>query len=274
MLLVLIIAISITQVAECSFLHRKVVPHSLGDRMQLATSNTFVKHEVAISSTKSNSSLSTYPVFEHIAASNSWGSQETISGPGSDMAATETVRATLGRWIQEHNVKLFLDVPCGDANWQGSIPGLESIQYQGYDISHTAVENAQRKNQQRAFMRFEQFDLTGGVPSGKPDLFLLRDVIQHVPLDLGRAMLLNVKRTGVRWLAVTSWRGGTNFNIAPGNFYANDVHQPPFNLPAPVDECRNYDKLNCWDAEACTEDKMSKDRLELIDLNQWNPSGL
>jgi hypothetical protein len=204
--------------------------------------------------------------FEAIATQNSWGSGESISGTGSELEATTTVRQCLGAWIQKYNIKRFADIPCGDANWQGHIPGMESVEYHGFDIAPTAVKTARAKNSQRTNMKFELHDLTSGPPPVKPDLIMVRDVIQHVPFESGVAMLKNAKASGARFLAVSSWQGGGNSAVTPGGMYYADVNKAPFNLPAPIESCENY-----YGHVQEKADPTHSDHLELIDLNQWIP---
>jgi hypothetical protein len=205
-------------------------------------------------------------VFDGIAKSDSWGSQESISGPGSELDVTAPVRECLGRWIAKYNIKVFVDAPCGDANWQGSIPGIDHVKYKGYDIADLPVQHARSKNSQHVGMSFDQLDLTKHSPTEKPDLMMVRDVIQHVPLSMGRQMLLNAKAAGAKYIAVTTFTDGKNSDIAAGSFYQNDIHAHPFSLPSPLESCQNYAQTGPqthW---------LPSDRLELIDLSTWSPA--
>jgi hypothetical protein len=79
-------------------------------------------------------------IFDEIARSNFWGgANETISGRGSTTYSTLALRNCLGDWIIKYNIKTIVDVPCGDANWQYAIPGIEKVTYTGYDVSQHAI---------------------------------------------------------------------------------------------------------------------------------------
>eukprot|EP00747_Dinoflagellata_sp_TGD_P138882 gnl/TRDRNA2_/TRDRNA2_175841_c2_seq2.p1 gnl/TRDRNA2_/TRDRNA2_175841_c2~~gnl/TRDRNA2_/TRDRNA2_175841_c2_seq2.p1 ORF type:complete len:251 (-),score=30.14 gnl/TRDRNA2_/TRDRNA2_175841_c2_seq2:39-791(-) len=214
-----------------------------------------------------------HDVFEDIASHSSaraeakWSSNETISGKASTMDATKNVRKCLGKWIKQYNIKSFLDIPCGDANWQREIPGIHDIVYKGYDIAETAVKIARQKNSMYPNMTFGVLNLLTTVPSGKPDLFLMRDVLMHLPLDMGRTMLVNAKRSQARYLAVTTFNGAAkNVNISFGAhrniFYHNNVHKAPFRMPKGIEEC-----TNSWGDSKHSQTSS----LELIDLSQWAP---
>lgn len=200
--------------------------------------------------------------FNYTADSNSWGSSESVSGAGSELAVTAPVRECLGQWIRKYSIRVFVDCPCGDANWQGHIPGIEKIQYHGYDIADLPLERARTKHAHTA-MTFENLDLTSAVPSLRGDLIMVRDVIQHLPLDKGRKMLENAKASGAKYIAVTSFTDGVNHGTTAAGFYKNNVHQSPFGMPPPLETCQNYAQTGVDVAWHPT------DLLELIDLTAW-----
>lgn len=199
--------------------------------------------------------------FNDIADHNAWGSAESLSGVGSSLNMTARVRDCLGQWIDRYKIKTFMDIPCGDGNWQGHIPGLENIRYYGYDIADKPIEHARTKNARKPWMSFDHLDLTENLPPGKPDIIMVRDVIQHLPLAKGQRMLLNAKNSGASYLAVTSFTDGKNIEIPAGSFFLNNVHNAPFNLPEKIEACQNNADPKWY----------PDDFLELIDLSAWNP---
>ncbi|HEV8722667.1 MAG TPA: hypothetical protein VGW77_18770 [Candidatus Binatia bacterium] len=56
-----------------------------------------------------------------------------MSGPGSSLFQTATVRAALPGVIQQFGVKSMLDIPCGDFNWMKEVT-LDVDRYIGGDI--------------------------------------------------------------------------------------------------------------------------------------------
>jgi len=203
------------------------------------------------------------PVFDSIATSNKWHSSETVSGAGSELDETAFVRECLGQWLRKYNVKSFVDAPCGDANWQGAIPGLDDIHYKGYDIADEPLKAAREKNANHARMSFQFMDLTSEVPE-KADIIMARDVVMHLPLKKGMQLLLNAKKSGARFLAVTTFSDSWNFDITPGDFFKNNVHASPFSLPTALESCQNY-------VGHSTDPSIATARLELIDLSTWTP---
>ena len=65
-----------------------------------------------------------------------------------------------------------------------------------------------------------------------------RDSLQHVPLHATWQFLNNVRNSGARYLLVGSYLKyvDPNRDIAPGEYYAINLKEPPFNLrPAPLE---------------------------------------
>lgn len=60
-------------------------------------------------------------VFTMIYRRGVWRDSESRSGSGSNMRATEAIRAELPRMLEALQIKSLLDVPCGDFNWMKEI---------------------------------------------------------------------------------------------------------------------------------------------------------
>ncbi len=58
--------------------------------------------------------------------------QDSLSGEGSEVAATATVAAQLPSLVADLNCRKFLDVGCGDWNWMGNV--ILPCEYIGIDI--------------------------------------------------------------------------------------------------------------------------------------------
>jgi len=196
-------------------------------------------------------------VINKIADTNFWASKESISGTGSTMKGTIGVRQCLARWIAKYNIRTFVDVPCGDGNWVGSIPGLDNILYQGFDIAEKSVMTARSKNTAHPNMSFNVFDISSNVPP-KADMIMSRDVIQHWPLSFALKVLQNEKASGSKYLAVTTFPGRTNKEVPLGGFYQNNMRVHPFNFPLELESCQNR------------ADRSGDSDLVLYDLQAWN----
>jgi hypothetical protein len=87
-------------------------------------------------------SLSRARVFQLAYATRVWGSAESGSGIGSELAATENVSAYLPELFQRLQVSKFLDAPCGDWNWMRRVD-LSGVDYFGGDVVSSVVTKEQ-----------------------------------------------------------------------------------------------------------------------------------
>ncbi|KAJ1559838.1 hypothetical protein HK096_010915 [Nowakowskiella sp. JEL0078] len=182
--------------------------------------------------------------FEKIFDKNFWGNKESKSGRGSTMAATVNARKFISSMWKIFNVKSFLDSPCGDCNWQPSIPGFEHINYTGVDIVTSAIKHDTIKYFGRNNMRFAILDLVRDghlLPKNEFDIVMCRDAIQHLSLEDGMKIYQALEATGAKVLITNihipknkKISNISNKNIQPGEFYLNNPLLEPFNFGMPV----------------------------------------
>jgi hypothetical protein len=183
--------------------------------------------------------------FESIAKGGGWKSDgTTISGGGSTIEINKYRTKFLSDFIKDYGITHIIDIPCGDANWQHSIPDLDKISYFGSDISTTALNSAKNKNKHREYMKFSEkpIDLTENVlkiKNGEKTLIIIKEVIQHLPLQQGMKMLKNAKKSGIKYIAVTNhdtklFNVEKNIDVTAGGFYPNNIFLEPFNFKNPI----------------------------------------
>eukprot|EP00941_MAST-03F_sp_MAST-3F-sp1_P004253 g4253.t1 len=201
-------------------------------------------------------------VFDNISSLELWKWGESISGSGSEIKNTHTVRECLGKWIEKYSIKKLYDVS-GDGNWQHLIPGIHDIEYRGYDVSTIQLSVAREKNKVRApKFTYHQMDLMKTIPP-KADLWLLKEVLQHLSFKQGTTVLQNIRQSGTRYLAVTSYQNNNSIglgNIPTGWYYTNNVYDMPIALPPAIESCA------CTDADVIRT-KTRRLQLLLIDLH-------
>lgn len=73
-------------------------------------------------------------VFSEVFQGNLWGDPESLSGPGSNLLETRTIRRDLPRLFAKYGVRSILDVPCGDFNWMKEMD-LAGVNYAEYLIT-------------------------------------------------------------------------------------------------------------------------------------------
>jgi SAM-dependent methyltransferase len=163
-----------------------------------------------------------------------WGSQESGSGTGSELRATEVVRANLASLLARHDIGALLDAPCGDWNWMQHVD-LSGIEYFGADIVPDVVAK-NREKYQDSNISFLVADLTRDeLP--RVNAILCRDCLIHASYSDISAILANFRKTGATWLLVNTFPEiGKNLNQFTGTSWRRlNFQLPPFNFPPPIE---------------------------------------
>ena len=176
--------------------------------------------------------------FKYIHEVNLWGSEESVSGPGSTLEETMVLRDNLTFLLQELGVKSMLDIPCGDYRWMNRIPweNFDGFKYIGADIVPAITE----QNKERWAGHSEIFghewmtlDLTSD-PLPQTDLVFVRDCLVHLSYENVHKALDNIRRSNAKWLCTTWFRfTETNKDIPDGDWRPLNLMAEPFCLPHP-----------------------------------------
>ncbi len=170
--------------------------------------------------------------FEKIYRTSAWDYGESVSGPGSTLLQTETIREELPRLLEELGVRSVLDAGCGDLNWMRTLRApLE--RYVGIDVVADLVR-ANRKRYGDPSREFRVADVTRDrLP--RVDLVLCRDCLVHFSFDDIFATLRNIKRSGSTYLLTTTFtRRPENTDVKTGSWRMLNWERPPFCFPHPV----------------------------------------
>ncbi len=175
-------------------------------------------------------------VFQQIHDSSAWNvvTTESVSGEGSTLEQTATLRAELPGLLRKLGVRSLLDLPCGDFNWMQHLD-LTDIRYTGGDIVSALVERnqAQFGNDQRRFLHLNL--LSDDLPAC--DLLFCRDCLVHLSFADVQAALANIRRSGITYLATTHFHEEEeNTDILTGGWRPLNFFKAPFNFPASVTE--------------------------------------
>lgn len=175
--------------------------------------------------------------FDEIAKANIWGSAESLSGSGSEIARTERYREALTRLIWAECFGSLFDAPCGDLNWMRLVLGEVDVDYVGGDISPALI----RRNRDRyPDLKFVEFDLTSD-PFPSVDVWHCRDCLFHLSYRDIELAFRNFAKSDVPYALITSHSGLIrNVDVESGGWRYIDLRRPPFNLPAPRERLADY----------------------------------
>ena len=212
------------------------------DRPEIAAQRNFRAHRESLAG------LDLGQRFEYIHRHNVWGCDDSVSGTGSTLAETASLRAAIPGLLREIGASSVLDIPCGDFGWLSLVE--LGVPYTGADIVGDLVQANQRRYA-GTDRRFVRLDLTAdALPAA--DLVLCRDCLVHFSYaNIGRA-LASIRASGARWLLTTSFpRLETNRDIEDGDWRPLNFERPPFDF-APPDRVLVE---NCLEADGAYNDK-------------------
>jgi hypothetical protein len=170
-------------------------------------------------------------VFTTINSQNLWGSEESVSGKGSELNYTRSLRERLPGILAEVGVRSILDAPCGDFHWMQHVD-LGGRKYFGVDIVQKVIEQnqAQYGNELREFAHRNIIS----DPLPQADFVICRDCFIHLSNRDILSALRNLKRTGARFLLTTTFPDQKrNTDIITGAYRPMNLQLKPFYLPKP-----------------------------------------
>jgi len=173
-------------------------------------------------------------VFNWIYSNNFWAQEKGVplSGPGSTLESTETLRLMLPVIIKAVNATSILDAGCGDFTWmQDTELGVEK--YIGVDIADFVINENNKKyaNLNRSFYLKDVVK----DPLPQADIIFCRDCLAHLSNEDIILALKNFKKSGAKYLLTSTYPKVTvNHDIASGNFRGINLRAYPFHFPIPV----------------------------------------
>ena len=171
-------------------------------------------------------------VFSEIYNANTWGSQETVSGLGSELIQTAVVRREIPVVIKKIGANSLLDVGCGDCHWI-TLSKLGSISYIGVDVTPELIVRNEAHYTSKN-VRFVCADITkDSLPP--VDMVLAREVLVHFCFRSAIQAIKNLKNTKSKYLLATTYPNfKENEDIVNGRWRPINLELPPFNFPEPI----------------------------------------
>ena len=174
-------------------------------------------------------------VFASIHKKNTWGSEESISGPGSTLEYTAGIRQQLPVLLHSLKIKTLLDAPCGDCNWISTVD-LTEISYTGADIVPDIIEANKIKYPGKKFIVADI--VSDELPAA--DMVLCRDCFIHLRKKEITEIIRNFKRSGIKYMLASTYPVQQNTEILTGHFRPVNLELSPFNLPAPINKMDDH----------------------------------
>ena len=127
----------------------------------------------------------------------------SLSGAGSNLDdSTHNLSIELPSFIDKHQIKSFLDIPCGDWEWMSKL-NLTNIKYTGCDIVEDMVKanNEKYNNAKTSFIKrnLSHDDLP------EADIILIRDLLVHLKYSDIILCLNNIKKHNYKYIAITNF---------------------------------------------------------------------
>jgi Methyltransferase domain len=159
-------------------------------------------------------------------------SEGALSGLGSELQATESLRQQLPLTLRELGADSLLDVGCGDFTWMRSVD-LGGVRYIGVDI----VESLLAENARSFGSDGRQFVCLDAVTDSLPraDAVLCREILFHLSFDDGLQLVRNIKASGAtHLLATTDSITSFNADITTGDYRVLNLEKRPYKFPRPA----------------------------------------
>ena len=167
--------------------------------------------------------------FNYIYRTNHWRGKKSISGQGSELSQTKTIRENLPEIFVNYKIQSMLDLPCGDFNWMETI-SLNLSSYIGGDIVQEIIDSNNR-NYSNEIRSFVKLDITKD-PLPKVDLIFCRDCFVHLSNDDILKAIENIKKSQAKLFMTTTFTAcRSNEDIVTGDWRILNLLKKPFNFP-------------------------------------------
>lgn len=170
-------------------------------------------------------------IFTQIYKNNSWGCNESKSGPGSRMSVNKNFLNLLENFVKTHNIKSIIDCGCGDFNWMKLFNFNLIDSYLGIDIVEELININMKKYSTNKINFTCHSIIEDDIP--KTDLIICKDVLFHLSYSDANQAIKNIFESKPKYFISTNFTDFTNFDIKSGNWRPINLLSEPFNLNVP-----------------------------------------
>lgn len=161
---------------------------------------------------------------------NSWGCNESKSGPGSTLSANIKLLSNIESFISEYDIKTIIDLGCGDFNWMKKFDFNLIDLYLGVDVVKLIIND--NKKYETNKIKFKESDIT----TDKIDYFdviLCKDVLFHLSYEDALNVISIIKKSKSKYLISTTFLNYENKDINTGEWRPINLKTSPFSLGEP-----------------------------------------
>lgn len=171
-------------------------------------------------------------IFREVFEQNVWGSEESVSGPGSTLESTKLLRKKLSYAFSLLGIRTLVDAPCGDMNWMRHLD-YKFTKFIGVDIVQKLIENLNNGPFPPNY-HFQINNITTDIlPTA--DAIFCRDCFVHFPFDSINAAQSLWKRAGFKYAFVTTFPNQeVNVDCAIGHWRPLNMEAAPFSWGKPI----------------------------------------
>jgi hypothetical protein len=198
--------------------------------------------------------------FNQTMINNSWGSNESVSGPGSEKNSPLVkdciicIVDFINKFLNDKQTIVISDIPCGDFNWINILlkqilekTNCKTIKYYAYDICEKLEEKFNTMDKiDNVTYQFQVFNAVTDI-SVKADIILCKEMFIHLSYLHIDNCLSNFKKSGSTFLVCSDSNNIENKDInyiSFGECRHVSLMLPPFNLPEPL---YNYSVYKLWE---------------------------
>ena len=172
--------------------------------------------------------------FEEIYRHNLFGDSSSVSGPGSTLESTKTIRKSIIELFEDYKIKSIADIPCGDLFWFSTLD-VSKLDYTGLDIVPELIEDLKKRYPAR---KFKLHDAASHALE-KYDLIFCRDLFVHLTNTQIVQALELFKKSGTNFLLTTTFverKKNTELRVPKNGVGWRPLNLAitPFNLGEPI----------------------------------------
>ena len=170
-------------------------------------------------------------VFTEFYKNNIWGSEDSVSGVGTELKYTENIINEIPLLLKNLYIKSIADIPCGDFHYMKNID-LTGYEYSGFDIVKEMIEKNKIEFESIG-ITFRYFDAINEVLL-KHDIIICRDLFIHFSFANTLKTIENFKKSGTKYLLTNTYPEiSLNKDIKTGNWRPINLALEPYNFTKP-----------------------------------------